>query len=160
MSANAFIFVDTCSYLWTCKLPVIHYKVYFLQEDHLGQKCFNVLHPWTTLLLIGNCQTWQANMCPASLIPIKNNISLNKKGRPGCYAKSPTAQEAFWPMPALSAALRWPGDISRKKCNHTLTHQQRVRRRGWDWALVAPRERGDGGAAHAPCGDPVPGKQI
>ena len=27
--------------------------------------------------------------------------SMNKKGRPRCYAKSPTAQDVFWPIPGL-----------------------------------------------------------
>ena len=28
-----------------------------------------------------------------------NHISLNTKGRPRCYVKSPTVQDAFWPIP-------------------------------------------------------------
>ena len=36
-----------------------------------------------------------------------NHISLNKKGRPRCYAKSPTAQDAIWPILGLiSCAVR------------------------------------------------------
>ena len=39
-----------------------------------------------------------------------NHISL-KKYRPRCYVKSPTAQEAFWPIPGLISCIGMTGRL-------------------------------------------------
>ena len=52
------------------------------------------LHVWTDLRTVANIMEYVANESV-------NQISLNEKGRPKCYAKSPTAQDTFWPIPGL-----------------------------------------------------------
>ena len=49
---------------------------------------------------------WNACVC----INTQRTTSTKKKGRPGCYAKSPTVQDVFWPTQASSAALGQSGD--------------------------------------------------
>ena len=59
------------------------------------------------MLLVG---TWGLLLAPMALgytvheymdEQTVNYISLNKEGRHSCYVKSPTAQDAFWPIPGL-----------------------------------------------------------
>ena len=59
------------------------------------------------MLLVG---TWGLLLAPMALgytvheymdEQTVNYISLNKEGRRSCYVKSPTAQDAFWPIPGL-----------------------------------------------------------